>query len=57
VFQRQYNPARLRPMVEIIAKDAVAAMMRRIGGAFNVQRVILAGAARPRAVVAPGERA
>jgi plasmid segregation protein ParM len=43
VFQRQYNPARMRPMVEIIAKDAVAAMMRRIGGAFNVQHVILAG--------------
>nr|WP_297384541.1 plasmid segregation protein ParM domain-containing protein [uncultured Roseateles sp.] len=30
-------------MVEIIAKDAVAAMMRRIGGAFNVQHVILVG--------------
>lgn len=43
VFQRQYNPARMRPMVEIIARDAVAAMMRRIGGAFNVQHVILAG--------------
>jgi len=43
VYQRQYNPARMRPMVEIIAKDAVAAMMRRIGGAFNVQHVILAG--------------
>jgi plasmid segregation protein ParM len=33
----------MRPMVEIIAKDAVAAMMRRIGGAFNVQHVILVG--------------
>lgn len=43
VYQRQYNPARMRPMVEIIARDAVAAMMRRIGGAFNVQHVILAG--------------
>jgi plasmid segregation protein ParM len=43
VFQRQYNPARMRPMVEIIARDAVAAMMRRIGGAFNIQHVILAG--------------
>jgi plasmid segregation protein ParM len=43
VYQRQYNPTRMRPMVEIIAKDAVAAMMRRIGGAFNVQHVILAG--------------
>ncbi|WP_431258536.1 hypothetical protein ACQ86G_29265 [Roseateles chitinivorans] len=30
-------------MVEIIARDAVAAMMRRIGGAFNVQHVILVG--------------
>ncbi|WP_431258542.1 PRTRC system protein D [Roseateles chitinivorans] len=43
VYQRQYNPARMRPMVEIIARDAVAAMMRRIGGAFNVQHVILVG--------------
>jgi plasmid segregation protein ParM len=43
VYQRHYNPARMRPMVEIIARDAVAAMMRRIGGAFNVQHVILAG--------------
>ena len=43
VYQRQYNPARMRPMVEIIAKDAVAAMMRRIGGAFDVQHVILVG--------------
>jgi hypothetical protein len=43
VFQRSYNPARMRPMVEIIAKDAVAAMMRRIGEAYNVQHVILVG--------------
>lgn len=43
VFQRSYNPARLRPMVDIIAKDAVAAMMRRIGGAYNIQHVILVG--------------
>lgn len=43
VYQQQYNPARMRPMVEIIAQDAVAAMMRRIGGSFNVQHVILAG--------------
>ena len=43
VFQRSYNPARLKPMVDIIAKDAVAAMMRRIGGAYNIQHVILVG--------------
>jgi plasmid segregation protein ParM len=43
VFQRSYNPARLRPMVDIIARDAVAAMMRRIGGAYNIQHVILVG--------------
>ena len=43
VYQRHYNPARMRPMVEIIAKDAVAAMMQRIGGAFNIQHVILVG--------------
>ena len=30
-------------MVDIIARDAVAAMMRRIGGAYNIQHVILVG--------------
>ena len=33
----------VQKVVEVIARDAVAAMMRRVGGAFNVQHVILAG--------------
>jgi plasmid segregation protein ParM len=46
VFQRNHNVARMKLMVEVIAKDAMAAMMQRIGGAFNIQHVILVGAGR-----------
>jgi PRTRC genetic system protein D len=43
VYQRTYNIARMKPMVEIIAKEAVAAMAHRIGESYNVQHVILVG--------------
>lgn len=43
VYQRTYNIARMKPMVEIIAKEAVAAMVHRIGESYNVQHVILVG--------------
>jgi len=43
IYQRTYKLARMKPMVEIIAKEAVAAMMQRIGESYNVQHVILVG--------------
>lgn len=43
IYQRTYNLARMKPMVDGIARQAVAAMMRRIGAAYNVQNVILVG--------------
>ena len=43
VYQRTYNVARMKPMVEIIATEAVAAMVHRIGESYNVQHVILVG--------------
>ena len=43
VYQRTYQLSRMRPMVESIARQAVAAMMRRIGPAYDVRNVILVG--------------
>ncbi len=43
VYQQTYDMRRMRPMVEIVVQDAVAAMMNRIGAAYNVQHVILVG--------------
>ncbi|MDE2299668.1 MAG: PRTRC system protein D [Burkholderiales bacterium] len=43
VYQRTYNIERMKPMVEIIAQEAVAAMIGRIGASYNVQHVILVG--------------
>lgn len=43
VYQRAYKLASMKPMVEIIAKEAIAAMMHRVGESFNVQHVILVG--------------
>jgi plasmid segregation protein ParM len=43
VYQKTYDMRRMRPMVEIVVQDAVAAMMNRIGSAYNVQHVILVG--------------
>jgi plasmid segregation protein ParM len=43
VYQRTYDIGRMRPMVEIIAREAMAAMMERIGASYDVQHVILVG--------------
>jgi len=43
VYQKTYQLSRMRPMVESIARQAVAAMMRRIGPAYDVRNVILVG--------------
>jgi hypothetical protein len=43
VYQKTFDMRRMRPMVEIVVQDAVAAMMNRIGAAYNVQHVILVG--------------
>lgn len=43
VYQKVYALARMKPMVESIARQAVAAMMRRIGPAYDVRNVILVG--------------
>lgn len=43
VYQRTYQLARMKLMVDDIARQAVAAMMRRIGAAYSVQNVILVG--------------
>ena len=43
IYQRTYKLARMKPMAEIIAKEAVAAMMQRIGESYDVQHVILVG--------------
>lgn len=43
VYQRTYDIERMKPLVEIIAQEAVAAMIGRIGASYNVQHVILVG--------------
>ena len=43
IYQQTYDMRRMKPMVEIIVQEAVAAMMNRIGAAYNVQHVILVG--------------
>lgn len=43
VYQRTYNIGRMRPLVDVIAKEAVAVMLQRVGAAYNVQHVILVG--------------
>jgi plasmid segregation protein ParM len=43
VYQKTYALARMKPMVESIARQAVATMMRRIGPAYDVRNVILVG--------------
>jgi plasmid segregation protein ParM len=43
IFQRTYSLARMKPVVESVAKQAVGAMMRRIGEFYDVQHVILVG--------------
>lgn len=43
VYQQTYDMKRMKPMVEIVVQEAVAAMMNRIGAAYNVQHVILVG--------------
>lgn len=43
VFQRTYGLARMRPVVESVAKQAVGSMLRRIGEVYDVQNVILVG--------------
>jgi plasmid segregation protein ParM len=43
IFQRTYSLARMKPVVESVTKQAVGAMMRRIGEYYDVQHVILVG--------------
>ena len=43
IFQRTFSLARMKPVVESVAKQAVGAMMRRIGEFYDVQHVILVG--------------
>ncbi|WP_296445958.1 PRTRC system protein D [Rhodoferax sp. UBA5149] len=43
IFQRTYSLARMKPVVESVTKQAVGAMMRRIGEFYDVQHVILVG--------------
>lgn len=43
IFQRTYSLARMKPVVESIARQAVGAMLRRIGEFYDVQNIILVG--------------
>jgi len=43
IFQKAYPLARMKPVVESITKQAVGAMMRRIGEIYDVQHVVLVG--------------
>lgn len=43
VFQRQYALSRMQPIVDSVARQAVAAMLRRVGAIYDVQNVILVG--------------
>ncbi len=43
IFQHAYSPARMRPVVDSIARQAVGAMLRRAGECYDVQNVILVG--------------
>jgi len=43
IFQRNYSLARMRPVVESVTKQAVGAMLRRIGEFYDVQHIILVG--------------
>lgn len=43
IFQHTYSLARMRPVVDSIARQAVGAMLRRAGECYDVQNVILVG--------------
>ena len=43
IFQHAYSLARMRPVVDSIARQAVGAMLRRAGECYDVQNVILVG--------------
>lgn len=43
VYQRQYEVSRMQPIVDSVARQAVAAMLRRVGASYDVQNVILVG--------------
>ena len=43
IFQKSYSITRMRPVVDSVAKQAVGAMMRRIGEIYDVRHVILVG--------------
>jgi plasmid segregation protein ParM len=45
VYQKPYRLSRMAPIVEGVARQAIGAMMRRIGAAYDVQNVILVGGA------------
>lgn len=43
VYRKQYRLSRMMPIVEGVARQAVGAMLRRIGATYDVQNVILVG--------------
>lgn len=43
IFQQAYSLARMRPVVDSVARQAVGAMLRRVGECYDVQNVILVG--------------
>ena len=43
IFQHNYGLARMRPVVDSVARQAVGAMLRRVGECYDVQNVILVG--------------
>jgi plasmid segregation protein ParM len=45
IYQKPYRLSRMSPIVEGVARQAVAAMMRRVGATYDVQNVILVGGA------------
>lgn len=45
VYQKPYQLSRMQPIVDGVARQAVGAMLRRVGAAYDVQNVILVGGA------------
>lgn len=45
VYQKSYRLSRMAPIVDGVARQAIGAMLRRVGAAYDVQNVILVGGA------------
>lgn len=43
VYQKPYRLSRMTPVVDGVARQAVGAMMRRIGATYDIQNIILVG--------------